>query len=118
MTKPNVHSVAGKRLIAGLTDVLSALESGGMQQVKKQFRVRRVKLSFPHAKVTASDVVAIRKQLEVSQPKLAGLLGVSTNTVRAWERGANPLSRMASRFLDEVRRNPEYWKRRVEELMA
>jgi DNA-binding transcriptional regulator YiaG len=50
-----------------------------------------------------------------SQAVFAKLLGVSLNTVRAWEQGVNHPSDMACRFLDEIRRDPAYWVRRLKE---
>lgn len=108
---------AGKRIVAGLGGVLASLKSGGLPEVERRFktgRVKRAELQVPG--VASADVRGIRGKLDVSQDVFAGLLGVSTNTVRAWEQGVNPLSKIAARFLDEVNRNPEYWKQRVEEL--
>ena len=112
-------SRAGTRIVSGLTGVLAALKDGGLPQVERQFKTRRVKLpALRPPEVESADVRVIREKLDVSQSVLAGLLGVSTNTVRAWEQGVNPLSGIAARFLDEVNRNPQYWKRRVAELTA
>lgn len=109
----------GQRIIAGLKEINDALAAGGMEEVRKRFRVYRVRrTSFDRPTLTPADVAAIRASLGVSQTVFAGLLGVSANTVRAWEQGVNPPSGMAVRFLAEVRRDPDYWKARVVEAVA
>lgn len=49
---------------------------------------------------------------------LAELLGVSFNTIQAWEQGVNQPSDMTCRFLDEIRRDPAYWMRRLKEAVV
>jgi len=44
----------------------------------------------------------------------AHFLGVSVKTVRSWEQGKTP-SDIASRFMDEIRHNPNYWRQRLKE---
>jgi DNA-binding transcriptional regulator YiaG len=109
----------GEEIISRLKEINDALKAGGMDEVRKKFRVYRVRrTSFDRPTLTPADVAAIRASVGVSQTVFAALLGVSANTVRAWEQGVNPPSGMAVRFLAEVRRNPGYWKARVEEAGA
>jgi len=54
-----------------------------------------------------------RGLLRASQAVFARFLGVSVKTVRAWEQGFNVPSDMACRFMDEIRRDPSYWLRRL-----
>jgi len=109
----------GQRIISRLKEINDALEAGGMDEVRKRFRVYRVRrTSFERPNFAPADVAAIRASVGVSQTVFAALLGVSANTVRAWEQGVNPPSGMAVRFLAEVRRDPGYWKARVEEAVA
>lgn len=106
----------GARLIAGLEELVTTLEEGGMAAVEKKFTVKRVKVvAFPKPALSKREVVAIRESLGASQPVFANLLGVSPATVRAWEQGVNTPSGMALRFLAEIRANPEYWKARLRE---
>ena len=49
-----------------------------------------------------------RAILSVSQGIFAQFLGVSVNTVQAWERGINVPKDVACRFMDEIRHNPDY----------
>jgi len=123
-TKHGVNGVApsptrGQKMVASLKAVVETLESGGRTAVPEKFTVRTVRRAgFGAPALCAADVVRIRAELGVSQAVLAALLGVSTSTVRAWEQGANPLSGMASRFLSELRRDPEYWKARINQAAA
>ncbi len=124
-TKHGVNGVASpsargntrsQKMIAGLKAVVETLEAGGRTAVSEKFTVRTIRRAgFGTPALGATDVVKIRAELGVSQAVLAALLGVSTNTVRAWEQGNNPLSGIASRFLSELRRDPDYWKARVSE---
>jgi DNA-binding transcriptional regulator YiaG len=59
-----------------------------------------------------------RDLLSVSQNIFAPFLGVSVNAVQAWERGTNTPSHMASRFMDEIRHNPLYWRKRLMESIS
>ena len=106
----------GRKMVVALKAVVKTLEAGGRAAVFEKFTVRTVRRAgFGAPALGADEVVAIRAELGVSQAVLAALLGVSTNTVRAWEQGNNPLSGIASRFLAEIRRDPGYWKARVTE---
>jgi DNA-binding transcriptional regulator YiaG len=106
----------GPRIIAGLKEINAAMKAGGLDEVRKRFTVYQVKRTgFDRPALAPADVAAIRATLGASQAVFAALLGVSANTVRAWEQGVNPPSGMAVRFLAEVRRDPGYWKARVEE---
>jgi putative transcriptional regulator len=106
----------GARIIAGLNAINEALDVGGMEEVRKRFTVHTVRRSaFEMPQLSAADVTKIRASIGVSQAVFAAMLGVSANTIRAWEQGVNPPSGMAVRFLAEVRRNPDYWRARVQE---
>ncbi len=60
-------------------------------------------------------VIETRKVLNVSQVLFARFLGVSPKTVRSWEQNAGSPSPMACRFMDEIRRAPDYWAERLQE---
>lgn len=113
-TKPEASTVA-ERIIQGLEKLDAAFAKGGMEEVEKQFRVTRVK----KPPITPKDVIRIRKkQLGATQELFASLLGVPVGTVRAWERGTEELSAMAEKFLNEMRYNGDYWKKRVQAVTA
>jgi putative transcriptional regulator len=116
---PEQSSPLGSRIIAGMEDLLATMKSGGLKAVEKKFTVRRVKkAAFEKPSLGKVDVVAIRETLGVSQAVFANLLGVSIATVRAWEQGVNVPSGMATRFLAEIRANPDYWKSRLNDAVT
>ncbi len=109
--KSPAGSVAG-RIVSRLTAFTKALESD--VAVSEKFTVRTIRLNL---KPTAYNPAAVRKTrdlLKLSQPLFAKFLGVSVQTVRAWEQGDNIPSVMAARFLDEINRDPAYWQRRLQ----
>ena len=114
--KNSIEPTFGETLISRIQAVVDALDSGGMAEVEKRFTVHHVRRpSFEKPDLSPKDIVKIRAGLGASQTAFAALLGVSANTVRAWEQGVNPPSGMASRFLAEIRRDPAYWKARMDE---
>lgn len=104
-------------VIADLAELVETAKAGGMAAVEQKFTVRTVRRGsgFDKPTLSAADVAAVRDLVGASQPVFAALLGVSANTVRAWEQGVNAPSGMAARFLAEIRRDPAYWKARVHE---
>jgi len=104
-------SAFGDALIDSLEGFLSHVESG--EPASARYTVRTVVVNLePHA-YTAADVKDVRKRLGASQSLLAKFLGVSVNTLRAWEQGIHPIPKMAARFLDEIRDDEGIWKRRL-----
>ncbi len=53
------------------------------------------------------DVKELRKQLGISQDKLAALLGVAPYTVRRWESGRNKPSPLALEKLNNIQRTSD-----------
>jgi DNA-binding transcriptional regulator YiaG len=99
-------------LVEGLEGFLADLKSDA--PIEKKYTCRRVVLDLePHA-YTAEQVKTIRRLLNASQELFAQFLGVSVKAVRKWEGGSTP-SDMASRFMDEIRRNPAYWQQRLKD---
>src|SRR4051794_32826232 len=88
----------GETIISRMQKLVDTLQAGGMAAVEKKFTVHRVRRTvFEKPTLTAADVAAIRADLGVSPAVFAALLGVSPNTVRAWEQGANTPSGLAVR---------------------
>lgn len=109
----------GRRAVAGIEAVTAALRDGGMEAVGKKFTVRKVRReSLPRVPADPAAVAAVRASVGMSQAAFAALLGVSVGAVRGWEKGTKRPSRMAARFLGEIRGDPAYWKRRVAEAVA
>ena len=55
--------------------------------------------------MTPDDLKALRRQLHLSQAKLAAKLGVDPQTVWRWEAGRNPINRWIARYLRELARS-------------
>src|SRR6516164_2368898 len=102
----------GSRIVQRLEAFQGALKSG--QKVTKRFTCRQIVLDLEPVPYGAEQVRATRKLLNVSQALFARFLGVSVSTVRAWEHGTNVPSSMACRFLEEIRRAPEHWIKRLQ----
>ena len=109
------HSELGAILIPAFEAITRDLQ--GSEDISKKFTVRRVQVTVRPSLFTPEIIKDTRRLLRASQAVFAGFLGVSVQTVRAWEQGANPPSDMACRFLDEIRLNPPYWQKRLRESM-
>lgn len=109
--KSPVGSVAG-RIVSRLTAFTESLESDA--GVSEKFTVRKIRLNLEPTSYNPATVRKTRDVLKLSQPLFAKFLGVSVQTVRAWEQGDNIPSDMACRFLDEINANPAYWQRRLQ----
>jgi putative transcriptional regulator len=108
MAKKILSNDVERDLLDGFQNLIESLRSGA------PLTSRRIALDLaPHA-YTARRVKATRRLLRVSQSLFARFLGVSAKTVRAWERGQAP-SVIACRFMDEIRHNPTYWRKRLSE---
>jgi len=109
-------STIGAKLIESLEEFSAALKKDG--KVCDKFTHRRVVLNLKPVKYNAKSVKATRLLLRASQSIFAKFLGVSPSAVRSWERDMNVPSAMACRFMDEIQRNPEYWRKRLLESMV
>ena len=99
-------------LVQGLEGFLADMKSDA--PIEKKYTCRRVVLDLePHA-YTAEQVKMIRRVLNASQELFAQFLGVSVKAVRKWEGGSTP-SDLASRFMDEIRHDPAYWRQRLKD---
>jgi DNA-binding transcriptional regulator YiaG len=112
--RPGKVTEAERDLIDGLEEFHDALAAD--EKIADRFTCRKVVLDLRPQAYGAAQVKVTRKQLHLSQVLFAQLLGVSANTVRAWESGKTP-SDMACRFMDEIQCNPEYWRKRVKKAM-
>jgi DNA-binding transcriptional regulator YiaG len=108
--KKVVPSVADQ-IFGSLAEFTDALRAG---DIEGRLTVRRARIDLEPTSYTARMVRQVRGQLGVSQALFAQFLGCSANTVRAWEQGVNSPHPMASRFMDEIRRDPKYWLRRLQ----
>jgi len=94
-----------------LTEVVDALKNG--EDISKRWTCRTVALDPLIHRYTPEQVKEVRQLLGASQASFARFLGVTRETVRAWEHGTNAPCDMACRFLEEIQHNPEYWKKRL-----
>jgi putative transcriptional regulator len=101
---------AEKRIIQGLERFADALESG--EDITTRFTCRKIVLNLEPTKYTPELVKDARAKLRMSQALFAQFLGVSRSAVQAWERGEKTPKAIACRFMDEIRRNPTYWRER------
>ncbi len=106
----------GKIIVDRLNDFADALESG--EPISARFTCRKVVLNLLPVTYDPSLVKQTRAILSVSQNIFAQFLGVSVDTVQAWESGVNSPSDMACRFMDEIRHNPKYWRKRLMDSMC
>jgi len=107
-------SVADK-IVAGLEEFADALEVS--EEIPQQFNSRRVMLDLKPGDYDPQRVKETRQTLKASQQIFAQFLGISVESVRAWEQGKKLPSDMARRFMDEIRAEPEYWQARLRKLM-
>jgi putative transcriptional regulator len=105
MSKDRVVGSLGSQILAGLSEFCKALDEG--EPIGKKFTVRSVSLELEARPYGPGDVKAARERLNLSQPLLARLLGVSVKTLRSWEQGLKPVPRMASNYLNDILANPE-----------
>ena len=112
--KPGAEMNVGDMIIDALNDFSDALERGDL----KRLTCRKVRIKLKPQQYDPAKVKETRELLNLSQVLFANFLGASPKTIRAWEQGTLPPNKMACRFMDEIRCNPEFWQKRVrEELM-
>jgi DNA-binding transcriptional regulator YiaG len=96
-------------LISGLEGLVSDLKSG--EPLDRKYTCRNLVLDLKPRQLEPKEIVKTREILRASQAMFAQFLGVSTKTVCAWESGKAP-SDIACRFMEEIQRDPEYWRKR------
>ena len=101
----------GARIVQGLGELADTLAKG--ERVSEKFTCASIELDLAPSAYDSTRVKETRQLLHASQAVFATFLGVSVNTVRAWEQGINSPNDIARRFMDEIRLNPEYWMRRL-----
>jgi putative transcriptional regulator len=102
---------AEREIIGALTDFRDTLRARTPLETK--YTVRQVVVVVPPPQLGPEDVRRTRETLGVSQPVFADFIGTSPSTVRSWEQGQKPPSRMARRLLGLIASDPSYWKSRL-----
>lgn len=96
----------GQSIINGLK-IAIAHERG-----EKKLRTSVIEVLDEPNKWSKKNIVQLRKeQLNISQPKLALILGVKPKTVMAWEQGLKNPSGSARRLLDIMLLSPEVFSK-------
>ena len=93
----------------GLEEFADALAKG--EKITRKFRCHRVILDLHAVPYSCDQVKETRALLKVSQAIFAQFLGVKPATIRSWEQGRNHPPDMACRFMDEIRRHPDHFRR-------
>ena len=110
--KPSVE----QRVVSRLKDFVTALKND--ENILEKMTSRTITLDLQPVPYSPKAVRETRKLLGVSQTVFALFLGVSPKTVRSWEQGVNVPKDMACRFMDEIRRDPTHWKKRLSEAVV
>jgi DNA-binding transcriptional regulator YiaG len=110
MKKPRLSPLVFE-MVAGMASFCDTVESG--EPITKRYTVKTVTLNLQSRPYGAEDIKVVRKKLNASQALLANFLGVSVNSIRAWEQGTRVVPKIACRFLDEIIENPDVWSHRL-----
>lgn len=113
--RPDRGSAVGDEMIRDLGDLVKTLTTGGMPAVAAKFKVTRVAVpkAVARPKLTPARIKAAREEVGASQTVFAGWLGVSAQTVRAWEQGTRRPVGAALRLLFEIAEEPDHWRERL-----
>lgn len=114
MSTPRTNRSVGNRIVGALKDFAEAVEAG--DDLQQRFTCRTVRLNLELQPYSPQLVKQTRQLLGTSQAIFAQFLGVSASAVQDWEQGAKPPKGSACRLMDEIRNNPDYWIRRLQEL--
>jgi len=105
----------GELLAEGFEELAVELK-GNRKKIAEKFTCRRMSLDLHPQSYSPRQVKETRGLLNASQTVFAQFLGVSPQTVRAWEQGVNTPQASACRLMDEIRHDPEYWQERIRTL--
>jgi putative transcriptional regulator len=99
MSNSGKSSSLFERLQTGLNE--------GIQFARGKLDLRTTAAPVRPPTMHAREVALLRRQLNMSQQVLAGMLNVSPKTVQAWEHGERTPSQAALRLLQILRARPE-----------
>jgi putative transcriptional regulator len=106
-----IEQTVESEILDALSEFTDALEKG---EVRKRMNCRQFRLNLHRTSYSPMLVKKTRGLLGISQPLFARFLGCSPKTIKAWEQGTNEPTPMACRFMDEIQRNPSYWREVLE----
>ncbi len=104
----------GEEMVGRLGEVVEALDTS--DTIPKRFTRRTIRLNLEPTPYDPDRVKNARKALNASQAIFAQFLCVSLGAVRDWEQGAKSPRGVVCRMIDEILRDPKYWRARLEEL--
>lgn len=111
-----MNPTVADRIKKRLEEFTEALESG--ETIQNKFTCRKVEFRLKPRPYDPEAVKKTRKLLRASQKVFAMFLGTSVKTIQAWEQGTGTANKMACRFMDEIRRNPDYWRGRLSDCLV
>jgi putative transcriptional regulator len=106
-----MNPTVASRIRERLEEFTEALESG--DAIQEKFTCRKVEFRLKPKSYDPEAVKQTRMLLRASQKVFAMFLGTSVKAVQAWEQGLATPSKMACRFMDEIRRDPKHWRERL-----
>ena len=89
-------------LTESLTEALSHAKG------KITLKTRNVRIPRPPQRLSAGQIVRLRKKLGVSQAVFARILGVTRDTEISWEQGRRTPSGPALRLLEIAQQHPDH----------
>jgi putative transcriptional regulator len=87
-------------------DLRKSLAEGLEHAKGKRKDLRTTTLLRPLAPMKKSEIVRLRKNLNISQAVFANYLNISIKTVQSWEQGTGTPGGAALKLLSLARRNP------------
>ena len=113
-TKERTKTSVGQRMVGRLKRFAETLET--IDSIPERFTCRTIRLNLESTPFHPERVKEARKSLHASQAIFSQFLGVSVGAVRDWEQGVKPPRGSSCRIMDEILRDPEYWRDRLREL--
>ncbi len=108
---------AGEKIVRSLKNFVETIEaSDSTDEVLQRFTCRTIRLQLEPREYSPELVKKTREILGTSQALFAQFLGVSSRAVQDWEQGAKPPKGSACRLMDEIQRDPDYWRSRLRDL--
>ncbi len=106
-------SIGGK-IVKRLGAFTESLEKN--ETITERYTCRTISLDLEPKGYNPVLVKQTREILGLSQALFALFLGVAKSTICAWEQGDKKPQPIACRFMDEIRRAPDHWRARVQEI--
>lgn len=100
----------GQGLLKGLKEAVA------FENKKLDLRTTTMEIPDVPPEFNKTEVKAVRERLNVSQPIFAKILGVSDDTVKAWERGANKPSGSSARLIQIAKEEPQAFQQIMQRL--